>query len=374
METVLFTESSMNVGGQERQFFQQMEELKNLGIQSVLACKRNSQVYEFAKNINVEIFTFSFRGSLDLKTIFGLRKLIKTRKIKACVCHSGHDTNTLGIAVKTLINSPRIVRSRAYTGRVSSFVYNWLLDQTMVPSDYMRGTLLANPKIDPSKIKVVYPGIDFEKLEKDAQIPVDFSLNQWISQNDGALLLQIGMLRSGKGHLTSLDAIHQLQKNYGHKNIRFLIAGSGSMIDAINHRIEQYELQDVVRIQEFHHIGSVLKKADLVLMPSNNEALGMAQIEALGLGIPVIASHVGGISETITHLETGILVEPGNVAEWAKWIDYALNNKEAMKKMALRGQQFVLEHFSKQKNTEELLKILGLDDTAHRLRVSTRPV
>jgi len=358
---VLFTESSMNVGGQERQFFQQIEELKRLNVCTVLACKKNSQVYEFAQSVNVETFTFSFRGALDLKTIFGLRRLIKVRKIKACVCHSGHDTNTLGIAVKTLLNPPRIVRSRAYAGRVSSFVYNWLLDQTMVPSGYMRETLLANPKIDPSKIKVVYPGIDFEKLEKDAQIPVDFLIDQWVSRNEGALLLQVGMLRDGKGHLTSLDAIHQLYKNYGHKNIRFLIAGGGSMIDAIRHRIEQHELQDVVQIQEFRHIGSVLKKADLVLMPSDYEALGMAQVEALGLGVPVIASRVGGIPETITHLETGILVEPGNVAEWAKWIDYALSNKKTMKEMAMRGQQFVLENFSKQKNTEELLKILNLE-------------
>ena len=360
METVLFTESSMNVGGQERQFLQQIGELKKRNIHSVLACKRDSRVYELAQSLDIESFTFPFWMTLDIKTILGLRNLIKERKIKACVCHSGHDTNTLGIAVKTLLNPPRIVRSRTYAGKASPLVYNWLLDQTMVPSGYMRGTLLANPKIDPSKIKIIYPGIDFEKLEKDAQTSVDSSLDQWISQNDEPLFLQVGMLRPEKGHLISLDAIHQLCKNYGYKNIRFLIAGAGSMIDAINHRIEQYELQDSVRIQEFRHIGSVLKKADLVLMPSVYEPLGMVQIEALGLGVPVIASCVDGIPETVTHLETGILVEPGNAAEWAKWIDYALNNKNAMKEMALKGQCFVREHFSIQKNTEELLKILGL--------------
>ena len=360
METVLFTESSMNLGGQERQFLQQIGELKKRNIHSVLACKKESRVYEFAQSLSIETFTFSFRMALDIKTILGLRTLIKARKIKACVCHSGHDTNTLGIAVKTLLNPPRVVRSRTYAGKASHLVYNWLLDQTMVPSGYMRETLLANPKIDPSKIKIVYPGIDFEKLEKDAQICVDSSFGQWISQSDAPLLLQVGMLRPEKGHLTSLDAIHQLCKNYGYKNIRFLIAGAGSMIDAINHRIEQYELQDSVRIQEFRHIGAVLKRADLVLMPSVYEPLGMVQIEALGLGIPVVASRVDGIPETVTHLETGILVEPGNATEWAKWIDYALNNMETMKEMALRGQRFVLEHFSSQKNTEELLRILGL--------------
>ena len=361
METVLFTESSMNVGGQERQFLQQISALKALNIPCILACKRNSRVYEFAQSFNVEILTFPFRNALDFETIFGLRKLIKTRKIKACVCHSGHDTNTLGIAVKTLFyRHPRIIRSRTYGSSASSLVYNWLLDQTMVPSNYMRELLLANPKINPSKIKTIYPGTDFEKLKKDALIPVAPSLDEWLKQSDSSLLLQVGMLRGEKGHITALDAVYQLYK-MGHKNIRFLIAGNGPMLDAINHRIEQYELQDIVRIQEFRHIGSVLKKADLMLMPSLYEPFGLAQIEALGLGIPVIASRVGGIPETITHLETGILVEPGNTARWIKWIDYALNNKEAMKKMALKGQQFVLENFSIQKNTEELLKMLKLN-------------
>jgi len=363
METVLFTESSMYIGGQERRFFQQIGELKKLNIRCILACKRDSQVYEFSQSFNVETYTFSFRMAFDLSTIFGLRKLIKEQKVKACVCHSGHDTNTLGIAAKTLLNPPRIVRSRTYSGRVSPLVYNWLLDQTMVASAYMREALLANPKVDPSKIKLVYPGVDFEKLEKDAQIALDPSLDQWISQNDGPLLMQVGMLRPGKGHQTSLDAIHQLYKNYGYKNIRFLIAGGGPLIDEINHCIEQYELKNIVRVQEFRDIGAVLKKADLVLMPSLKEALGKAQIEALGFGIPVIVSSVGGIPETVTHLETGILVEPGNADEWAKWIDYALSNKEVMKEMALKGQQFVRERFSVQKNTEELLKILGLEGT-----------
>ena len=59
------------------------------------------------------------------------------------------------------------------------------------------------------------------------------------------------------------------------------------------------------------NLPALYAKSELVVMPSTYEPLGMSQIEALGLGVPVVASRVGGIPETVEDRRTGLLVAPG---------------------------------------------------------------
>ncbi|HMO18584.1 MAG TPA: N-acetyl-alpha-D-glucosaminyl L-malate synthase BshA [Oligoflexia bacterium] len=71
-----------------------------------------------------------------------------------------------------------------------------------------------------------------------------------------------------------------------------------------------------------------LQHADLFLLPSELESFGLAALEAMSCGVPVIASNAQGIPEVVKHGETGFIAEVGN---WEKMADYALsilNNKE----------------------------------------------
>jgi glycosyltransferase involved in cell wall biosynthesis len=86
-------------------------------------------------------------------------------------------------------------------------------------------------------------------------------------------------------------------------------------------------------------------------MPSFYEPLGMAQIEALGLGVPVVASRVGGIPETVQDRRTGLLVEPGNLEAWTEALSWALEHRAEMRAMAAAGRADVRQRF-------ELVKIL----------------
>ena len=80
----------------------------------------------------------------------------------------------------------------------------------------------------------------------------------------------------------------------------------------------------------------------------------MSQIEALGLGIPVLASRTGGIPETITDGQTGCLLPPGDVQAWANAIDEALQQPERRQSLAQAGCQDVRHRFSPHTNTTPL--------------------
>ena len=107
-----------------------------------------------------------------------------------------------------------------------------------------------------------------------------------------------------------------------------------------------------------HAIAPLLNASTLAVLPSLIEPLGMFQIEAQYLGVPTIASRVGGIPETILHEETGLMVEPGKVRAWADAICWVLQHPTEAKQMAERGKAFVTAKFSMERNTVELIKLI----------------
>ena len=81
-------------------------------------------------------------------------------------------------------------------------------------------------------------------------------------------------------------------------------------------------------------------------MPSLQEAAGTALREAMFAGLPVIGSRAGGIPESITHDETGLLVAPGNAGELAQAIMRVLESPVWSKQLGEQGRKFAELRFS----------------------------
>jgi glycosyltransferase involved in cell wall biosynthesis len=357
IDSVIFTESSPDIGGQERQLLIQMRSLLASGIDVVLACRPNSRVGALAATMNIRTETLPFRNGADPRTIIGLCRLIAAMRPAACVCHSGHDTDNLAIAARFFgRNRPRLIRSKAYlAGKISANSYNYFVDVTFTPSKYLRSRILSNSRVDPKRIEVVYPGVDFEKLDAERYLDLPSDLSHWIERKRGALIVQVGMLRKEKGHLMMLDAIAKLRSRW--PPVHYAIVGSGPEQESIKQRAIELGLYDQIWMGELPSVAAILEKADLVVMPSFVEALGMAQVEAAGLGIPIVASNIGGIPETISHLETGLLAEP-NANDFAQWLDYALCHPDEMRAMAHRARADVRSQFSIENNASALKSLI----------------
>lgn len=79
------------------------------------------------------------------------------------------------------------------------------------------------------------------------------------------------------------------------------------------------------------HFGEVLAATDVFLLPSESESFGLAALEAMSCGVPVVASQAGGLSEVVIHGETGYLAEVGDVERMAEYCLRILRNKETKK-------------------------------------------
>ncbi len=362
VQRILFSESSPNLGGQELQILQQMAELQRRGIAVQLLCRANSRIAQIAAERGLPMTEISFRNSLHPPSIARIATIMRTWRPDAAISHSGHDANNCSVAARLIAcgsgSRPRLIRVRTYQpGLPHAWTYNRLTDLTLVPSEEIRRNLLSNPRIKPERIHVLYPGLPLERLDCEADSPLPEHIERWLAQHPGPLLVHAAMLRNEKGHAVMLEALARLVESF--PTLRYLIAGEGELFQPLEASVRDRGLTEHVLIAGLvPRIAALYRRADLVVMPSLIEPLGMSQSEALALGVPVVASRTGGIPETIEHRRTGLLVAPGDATEWIRSLRWALEHPAEMRVMANDGRDFVRSNYSMPANIDRLLSFL----------------
>lgn len=369
MATVFLTESSKNIGGQELQLLQQALYLKVEGHLPLVLCRPGSRIEQEARQLELQTEAVGFRNALHFPSIKRIAKLLLQHRPASVICHSGHDSNLSAITVRLLAlvgllkPRPALIRMRTYQpSAAKAFTYNVLFDRCYTPSQALRQQLLKNKKINPKKIDVLYPGIDFKKLKADSQqiLPAQV-LSKLQTGPTGQLIVHAAMLRGEKGHFFMLDVIEKLIPDF--PGLLYVIAGEGGLMDSL---VEEVHTRDLMAYVCFvgmvNPVAPLIAKADIVVMPSLYEPLGMSQIEALGLSVPVVVSDAGGLPETVIHNETGkVCPVPGQADSIERWVDALslyLSNKELAQKHAHRGCEVVTQQFDVSANIKKLLALV----------------
>ncbi|MBE9466378.1 glycosyltransferase family 4 protein [Dyadobacter subterraneus] len=105
-------------------------------------------------------------------------------------------------------------------------------------------------------------------------------------------------------------------------------------------------------------IKKLMDESDFFIVPAHQEALGIANMEALAHGVTVISSNAGGIPEVMDFGKNGWMVQPKNPFELAKTLQYAIENPEERSIKQKNGFDFVRQHFSHEQVMDRFLKIL----------------
>ena len=114
------------------------------------------------------------------------------------------------------------------------------------------------------------------------------------------------------------------------------------------------------------------RKASVVVVPSKfPEPFGVVSAEALACGVPVVAYKVGGIETVVRNVDPSLLVEPGNIKELAKKIEYLCRDKKRSLEIGERGQEFVRKVFSIERHIDAMLKLFGEEVEMIRLTIET---
>jgi glycosyltransferase involved in cell wall biosynthesis len=111
--------------------------------------------------------------------------------------------------------------------------------------------------------------------------------------------------------------------------VRFevIVAGSGEEEEALRQKAKELDITEQIRFEGWiggEKKGELLKQCQALVLPSYNEGLPMAVLEALSYGMPVVATNVGDIPSAVCHGSNGYLFEPGDVAGLAQWMERVL--------------------------------------------------
>ena len=133
--------------------------------------------------------------------------------------------------------------------------------------------------------------------------------------SDNRTFLFLGALIQRKGVVDLLEAVKQM-KNRDVSNFHVLIAGSGAEENQLKEYAEQNGLQSYVDFLGWitkEQKPSLLEKADVLVLPSYNEGLPIAILEAMSYALPIISTDVGSIAEAVQEDVNGFLIAPGDV-------------------------------------------------------------
>lgn len=289
--------------GGEQQLLCLMRSLRNRGLQQVLAAPAGSAVVHRAFQEGHRVVTLNgwVHGRL-----FSAIRLAQVRFGTGRSVFHAHSSAALDLAIaaRRLRRSAAVVYTRRTALRARrSQKYRTAADLYVAVSAAVERELIeAGATAD--RLTCIPDAVDTENLRVDDAL----ARAKFVGQ-PGPIVVSIGFLAPEKGHQVLLRAWPRVLRQV--PDARLFIAGDGPEWVALLELMQELHIRSSSRMLGFHEpIGELLQAADLLVMPSLTEGLGSAAVEAAWMGLPVVASAVGGLSEAVVHGRTGLLVPP----------------------------------------------------------------
>jgi glycosyltransferase involved in cell wall biosynthesis len=161
------------------------------------------------------------------------------------------------------------------------------------------------------------------------------------------LLCTIARLDPSKGQAYFLGALAELRARNPRTRFRALLVGDGPQRDELQRLAANLGLADRVHLVGVRRdVAEIIAASDLFVLPSLNEGLSQAMLEAMALGIPVVATDVGGTSDAVIPGQTGWLVPAADACGLATAIDQALGDEREATARAAAARKLIQRQFS----------------------------
>lgn len=161
-------------------------------------------------------------------------------------------------------------------------------------------------------------------------------------------VLFMGVLIKRKGIADLINAVDLLKKDNKLGNVKFVIAGSGAEEAELKALCKQLELDQYIEFAGWtagEKKEKLFRECQMLVLPSYNEGLPIAILEAISYGMPVLATNVGDISSAVIDGENGYLIEPGNVKALASSLLNLIDDKANWQRQAENARKISISQF-----------------------------
>ena len=274
-------------------------------------------------------------------TRFALRRMVKTKQIKMMYTAHGFHFYKGAPLLNWLVYYPIEKYLSCYTDVLI----------TINKEDYA----IAKNKMHAKHTEYVPGvGIDIEKI-KSIEVNRNKKRSELGIPQDAFVLISVGELNKNKNHEIVIKAVGAMK---GAQNIHYIIAGQGPLDKYLFSMAERYGLGKRVHLLGFRaDVIELLKASDCFVFPSRREGLGIAALEAMASGLPLIASFVGGIKDYMKDGITGCTLQnPLNTLEMVSAIT-RIRQEPLLGEQCAQNNMEIVKHFSVCLSIDKLLQI-----------------
>jgi N-acetyl-alpha-D-glucosaminyl L-malate synthase BshA len=163
-----------------------------------------------------------------------------------------------------------------------------------------------------------------------------------IANEDEKIITHISNLRPVKRSQDVISVFYNIQKEMPAK---LMLIGEGPEREHLEYRCQELGISDkVIFFGKSNEIEKILRFSDLFLLPSQTESFGLAALEAMASGVPVISSNTGGIPEVNIHGVSGFLSNVGDIEDMTKNALYILSDKKRLATFKMNAKKTAMKY------------------------------
>ena len=339
---ILQISSARHFGGGERHFVDLTNGLAESGHELFVAATPESPILaELRQKVSQNFFELSPSNALNLAKAISLRRFAREHAIEIVHAHVARDYPLAALAVGWN-GGARLVITRHVLFPMSKLhrITQRRVAKVIAVSQAVASVLRAQGIFRDDQINVVPNGIDLAKFRPRV-----------VKHSSGRLRVGIlGELTQNKGQIEFVRAAEIVAAEID--NVDFIVAGRDNSSDGeygrqLKNLIKASSFRDRMQLIESRiDVPEFLSGIDVVVSASKSEAFGLAIVEAMAAGVPVVATATAGACEIIRDNQTGYLVPISDVTKMASAISHVLKNSAERQHISEGALEMVTGRFS----------------------------
>jgi len=312
------------------------------------------------KKILSFIKLFRYKGGiLPLRLLLYAGLAFLDRQFDVIHCHFGPNGIIGSFLKEARIQGSIITMFHGYDARLGldrgTDIYRHLFQSgscILANSDYIYKILLSFTN---RSVKIVYHpvGVDINRFRcEDKEVSVD--------RPDVINIITVARLVEEKGIRYGIEAISELLQKKTGVALRYDIVGDGPLRQCLSDMVKRLDLSNVVSFAgalDQDEVIAHMRNSHIFLLPSIAEASPVVLLEAQAMGLPVVATKVGGISQSVVAGKSAFLVAEKDKVALAERLEYLIDRPELWAEIGKCGRSFVERHYNIEQLNKRLIEI-----------------
>ncbi|HHE38231.1 MAG TPA: glycosyltransferase family 1 protein [Candidatus Cloacimonetes bacterium] len=339
---ILHIDTEFGWRGGQQQVAYLLENLHKKGFHTCLICQPQSEFSKFCKRKKIPYISLKMHNEADIIAGLKIARICYRKKFRILHLHSAHAL-AIGIWAKLFYRELFLISVRRVDFHIRNafskkFKYNnnWM-NRIVCISNGIRKVLLEDG-IEQNKLVTIHSGIDIHKFDQIE--PGKEFREMWKIPANHLIVGTVAAIVGHKDYPNLLKTAKIVLSKI--ENLTFIAVGTGIDESKIKKMASDLNLGKRFIFAGFQeNVGLFLKNFDVFVLASKLEGLGTSILDALSVGLPVIACNVGGIPEIVRNNHNGFLVPSQNDNKLAKAMLALIQDQESRKRFGKNALEFV---------------------------------